>query len=289
MADMTINIHFFRNTQNGRIDYAELLKYFQDQPNFEIEYDDKEVNIIYSDHEFGFKYMYQITKISKVKGVYKLDPAFLNINFMLCLPLLIPSFATKEILGFALKLTKVFDLQVYYDTFVDVKPFNIADIYSLFSNEQRKYLETNTPADKVFFDSDKLNTICKYQRNIENINESYHFEVSVNLCKPIYDRQNKEFGICTVWNSGIPTLLAPYFDYVDVKDENGESFLVRRSDFIKLMDKYLTKVEDSFPDMYLIKAKAAKASRGMASKLRKYAIIDQNFEILPICNILDKY
>ena len=289
MNNLTINIHFFRNSQNGYIPFDELKKFFLSHPNFEIEYDDKELNIIYSDHEFGFKYMYQLSKISKVKGVYKLDAAYLNVNFMLCLPLLIPSFAVKEILGFALKLSKAFDLKVYHESFTNVKQFNIADIYSLFSVEQRKYLETNSPVGKVFYEADRLNTICKFQRNLESINANYRYEISVNPCKPILDRANNEFGISTIWNAGIPTLFAPYFDYVDVKDENGESFLVRRTDFIRTMDKYLTRVEDSFPDMYLIKAKAAKQSRGMASRLRRYAIVDQTFEEIPICDLLDKY
>ncbi len=289
MDNLTINIHFFRNAQKGRIDYAELLKYFQEQPNFEIEYDDHEVNLIYTDVEFGFKYMYQITKVSKVKGVYKLNPAFLNINFLLCLPLLIPSYAVKEILNFALKIAKQFDLEVFHQSFSDVRSFNTPELYSLFSSEQKKYLENNELKGKVFLDTTKLNAICKYQRYINNLIEAFHHEVSVNPCKPIYDYNNKEFGISTTWNVGVATLFAPYFNYVDVKDENGECFLVRREDFMKFMEKYLTQVEDSLPDMYYIKPKAAKSSRGVAAKLRKYAIVDQTFEDIPICNILDRY
>lgn len=289
MDNLTINIHFFRNAQKGRIDYSELLKYFQDQPNFDIEYDDKEVNIIYTDVEFGFKYMYQITKISQVKAVYKLNPAFLNINFLLCLPLLVPSSAIKEILGFALKIAKQFDLEVYHESYSDVKPFNIADLYSLFASEQKKYLENNELVGKVFLDTNKLNAICKYQRNLHNIQEAYHYEVSVNPCVPIYDYNNKEFGICTTWDVGVATLFCPFFDYVDVKEENNESFLVRRADFIKFMEKYLSRVEDLLPDVYLLKNKAAKSSRSVASKLRKYAIVNQTFEKIPICNILDRY
>ena len=245
--------------------------------------------MVYNDTEFGFKYMYKKTKVSQVENIWRLDPSYLNLNFILCLPILIPAFAAKEILTFAQKLAKLFDLQVYHESYDDVKQFNIADIYSLFSVEQRKYLETNAPVGKVFYEADRLNTICKYQRNLENISANYRYEVSVNPCKPILDRANNEFGISTIWNAGVPTLFAPYFDYVDVKDENGESFLVRRTDFVRTMDKYLNRVEDSFPDMYLIKAKAAKQSRGMASRLRRYAIVDQTFEEIPICDLLDKY
>ena len=47
MQNMPINIHFFRAGTQGRINYQEVLDYFQDLPNFEILYDNDEVDIIY--------------------------------------------------------------------------------------------------------------------------------------------------------------------------------------------------------------------------------------------------
>ena len=67
MKNMTVNIYFFRNTQKGRIEFEELVKYFMDTPNFEIFYNDTELNMVYNDTEFGFKYMYKKTKVSQVE------------------------------------------------------------------------------------------------------------------------------------------------------------------------------------------------------------------------------
>ena len=36
MENIPINIHFFRSTPKGRIDYRELLEYFQALPNFDM-------------------------------------------------------------------------------------------------------------------------------------------------------------------------------------------------------------------------------------------------------------
>lgn len=287
--NMTLNIHFFRNNQKGRIDYQEIFQYFMTLSDFEIQYDDSEVNIIYTDNEFGFKYMYKITRVSQVQDIYKLDPAYLNINFMLCLPILIPSFAAKEILDLAQRISRLFDLQVYHSSFTDVRLFNVADLNSLFADTQSTYLEEHTPKDKILYDSKKLNAICKYQRNIDCFNEQYHYDVTVNPCVPIIDYKNNEFGICTTWNAGIPSLFVPYFDFVNVKEESGESFYIRRADFMKFMEKYLTKVDNSFEDLYCIKSKGAKSSKSVISKLRKYAITDQEFVSLPLCDLLDKH
>ncbi len=289
MKNMTVNIYFFRNTQKGRIEFEELVKYFMDTPNFEIFYNDTELNMVYNDTEFGFKYMYKKTKVSQVESIWKLDPAYLNLNFILCLPILIPAFAAKEILTFAQKLAKIFDLQVYHESYEDVKQFNIADLYSVFSNAQRAYLEENDVKDKVFYDANKLSTICKYQRSLDSYVESFQNEVDVHPCVPIIDRANSEFGICTTWNVGAPTLFVPHFDFVNVRDTDGEEFYIRRADFMRVMDKYLTKVDNDLPDMYYIKAKAAKSSRGLTSRLRRYAVVDQIFAQLPICDLLDRY
>ncbi len=288
MKNMPINIHFFRSGTQGRVNYQEILDYFQDLPNFEIYYDNDEVDIIYTDDEFGFQYEYKITKVSQVKAIYKLNPAYLNINFMLCLPLLIPGFAIREILELAQKMAKTFDLSMYHESFDDVKPFNQADLHSLCECSQRAYLEENGPGEKVLYDSDKLNVICKYQRMNENIYESLHGEVEVNLCTPIIDRNGQEFGICSEWNIGIPTLFAPYFDFVNIKDEDGEEFKIRRADFMKYMDKYLSKLDSILPDLYVLKPKQAKSSKSVVNKLRRYAIVDQEFVTLRISDLLDK-
>lgn len=287
MQNMPINIHFFRTGTQGRINYQEVLDYFQDLPNFEILYDNDEVDIIYTDDEFGFQYEYKITKVSQVKAIYKLNPAYLNINFMLCLPLLIPGFAVREILELTQKMAKTFDLSIYHESFDDVKPFSLADLHSLCECSQRAYLEENGPGDKVLYDFEKLNVICKYQRMNENLYESFHEEVQVNLCTPIIDRRANEFGICTEWNIGIPTLFAPYFDYVNVKDEEGVEFKIRREDFMKYMDKYLVKLDVILPDLYVLKPKQAKASKSVVNKLRRCQIEDCDFAALRISDLLD--
>ena len=206
---------------------------------------------------------------------------------MLCLPLLIPGFAVREILELTQKMAKTFDLSIYHESFDDVKPFSLADLHSLCECSQRAYLEENGPGDKVLYDFEKLNVICKYQRMNENLYESFHEEVQVNLCTPIIDRRANEFGICTEWNIGIPTLFAPYFDYVNVKDEEGVEFKIRREDFMKYMDKYLVKLDVILPDLYVLKPKQAKASKSVVNKLRRCQIEDCDFSTLRISDLLD--
>ena len=115
-----------------------------------------------------------------------------------------------------------------------------------------------------------------------------HGDEEVNPCTPVIDRTNAEFGIRTDWNFGIPTVFAPHFDFVLIKDEEGEKFMIRRDNFLKIMDKYLSKTDAYLPDLYYIKPKQAKSAKGTLSKLRKFMIVDRNFEELRIVDLLDK-
>ena len=284
---MAINIHFFRNNTLDKLDFGKVLEFFDELPNFEIYYTANDVEIVYTDKEFQFSYSYLITKVSQVRQIYKLNPAFVNVNFLLQLPILVPEYVVKEILTVTQRLCKLFELEVFNDAFEDVKPFNLMDIIMLFKAARRAYIEENGLEGKILFDTDKLNSICKYQRSIDNICEWYHHEVQVDYCEPVIDRKTGEYGICCVWNIGIPTVFPPYFDYVKIKDEDDQEFMVRRKDFFTFVEKFLSEMANFLPDMYVMKTKAAHKSRSAVGKLKKFAILDQTFVPVRICDLID--
>ena len=284
---MAINIHFFRNNTLDKLDFGKVLEFFDELPNFEIYYTANDVEIVYTDKEFQFSYSYLITKVSQVRQIYKLNPAFVNVNFLLQLPILVPEYVVKEILTVTQRLCKLFELEVFNDAFEDVKPFNLMDIIMLFKAARRAYIEENGVEGKILFDTDKLNSICKYQRSIDNICEWYHHEVQVDYCEPVIDRKTGEYGICCVWNIGIPTVFPPYFDYVKIKDEDDQEFMVRRKDFFTFVEKFLSEMANFLPDMYVMKTKAAHKSRSTVGKLKKFAILDQTFVPVRICDLID--
>ncbi|HEY8396239.1 MAG TPA: hypothetical protein VIK96_05620 [Bacilli bacterium] len=284
---MAIYIHFFRDSSLDKLDFLKVFEFFESYPNFKIYYTDDEVQIDYRDDDFKFSYRYLITKKSRVNQIYKLNPQYLNINFLLELPLLIPSFLVKEILALTQKLCKLFDLVIYNDAFKDVQPFNLADVVVLFEEMRREAIAQYGLQDKLPFDKNKLDEVCRYQRSIASLREFYHNEYEVNLVEPIIDKITNEYGISVVWNAGVPSVFPPHLSYVYVKEEQNIPFLVRRNDFMSIMKKYLVEVDDFLPDMYVLKAKQAKASKKVINKLRRVAIIDQNFKSVRLANLID--
>lgn len=286
---MAINIHFFRNYLLERLDYNKLLEFFDELPNFEVFYTANYVEIVYYDADFQFNYRYLITKVSQVNQIYKLDPNFVNINFMLEIPILVPEFVVKEILTLAQRICKLFNLAIYHDSFENIKKeFNLVDWILLFKNERRKEVELNGLGEKLLFENEKLNAICKYERQIDNVKEAYNGNFEVEDCEPVLDRKTGEYGICCVWKAGVATIFPPFFDYIKIVTEEEDDFMIRRKDFFEICEKkYLTEITNFLPDMWCLKKKAAHKCKALVSKMKKFTIVDQTFVPVRLCDLID--
>ena len=281
-----INIHFFRNSTLEKIDYAKVLEFFDNQPDFETYYTDDYVEIIHKDNEFNFSYRFLITKKSKVSKIYKLNPMFSNVNFLLEMPIMIPSFLAKEILSIIQKLARMFELGIYHDSFEDVKPFNVVEFLDFFEKQRSLFIQENGMSGRITFDNDKLNVICKFQRSVDSLVDYYHNEVIVNRCYPIVDKNHDESGICQDWRFGTPIIFAPYVTYINIKDEENGDMLVRRDELVQVLSKYLDEITNFLPDMYILKAKKAKNVKREIKKIKKIAM-DKEYTTLKLCDVIE--
>lgn len=283
---VTMNIHFFRKSTLEKIDYSKVMDYFDNLPNFETFYTEEFVEIVHKDPEFNFSYRYLITKKSRVSKIYKLDPMYSNVNFLLEMPVMIPSFLAKDILSVIQKLCRVFELGIYHDSFEDVQTFNVVGFLDFFEKQRSEFIKQNGLCGKVTFDSDKLNVICKFQRSVDSLIDYYHNEIAVNLCYPIVDVNTDESGICYDWRFGTPIIFAPYVNYINIIDEDNEKLLVRRDELMEILNKYLTEVGNSLPDLWILKANQARKCRKEMKKIRKI-IIEKNYKILSLCDVIE--
>lgn len=281
-----INIHFFRNSNLEKIDYAKVLDFFDNQPNFETYYTDDYVEIIHKDSEFNFSYRFLITKKSRVNKIYKLNPMYSNVNFLLEMPIMIPSYLAKEILSTIQKLARLFELGIYHDSFEDVKPFNVVEFLDFFEKQRATFIQENGMNGKITFDSDKLNVICKFQRSVDNLVDYYHNEVIVNECYPIVDKNTNESGICYDWRFGTPIIFAPYVTYINIIDEENGKMLVRRDELIQILNKYLDEITNFLPDMYILKAKKAKNVKREIKKIKKI-VMEKEYNVLRLCDVIE--
>ena len=283
-----MNIHFFRNSTLGETDFNKVLEFFDTIPNFTTYYTDDEVEIEYKDKEFDFEYRYLITKKSRVSKIYKLDPMYSNINFLLEMPLVIPTFLAKEVFTITQKLCKVFELGYYHDSFDDVQAFNIVDLLVFFDKQRSLYIDENGLNNKIYYNTEKLNVICKFQRSVDSLIEYYHNDVTVNLCYPVVDKNSNESGICYDWRMGTAIIFAPYVDYINIQDVEEGNILIKKDVLFGIIAKYLVEIKNFLPDMYIIKPNKAKACTRELRKIKKAMLLDKEFKVLHMTDIIDE-
>lgn len=287
-----MNIHFFRKSALEKLDYEKILDFFDQQQNFEIYYtteQEKEsyVEILYKDHDFGFEYRYYITDRSRVSKIYDLSPVYSNAKFFLEMPIMIPSFLAKEMLMIIQKLCREFDLGVYHESFDDVVPFNMVEFLAFFEKQRAQCIQEFGMQDKMYYDEEKLNIICKFQRSVNRLSDYYHNEVTVNSCYPIVDNVNGDSGMCYDWKFGTPIIFAPHVDYILIQDEETGRMLVRRDELFGILDKYISEIKNFLPDLYILKAKQAKKCRKEMKKIKKI-VMDKNYKVLKLCDVIGR-
>ena len=286
MNDILV-IHFFRNSTLDKIDFNKVLDFFDAIPGFQIYYSDTDVEIEYKDKEFDFSYRYLITKKSRVTNIYKLDPMYSNVNFLLEIPLMIPTCLAKEAFAITQRLCKMFELGYYQDSFDDVCPFNIVDLLVFFEKQRSMYIDEFGMGEKIRYNNDKLNVICKFQRSVDSLVDYYHNEITVNLCYPVVDKNTGESGICYDWRMGTPTIFAPYVDYINILDVEEGTIVIEKEKLFNIISRYLLEIKNFLPDMYIIKDKQAKKVRKELKKIKKEMLLVKDFKVLTLSDVIE--
>lgn len=283
------NIHFFRKSTLEKLDYQKLIDFLQEMPYFTVYYTaDNTVEIEYSDDEFGLKYRYIITEKSRVSKIYKLDPMYSNVNLLLEMPLVIPSFLAKEIFLVTQKICRIFELGYYHDDFDDVKAFDLVDLSVFFENKRSLYLEENGMKNKIKYDKDKFNVICKFQRSVDDLVHYYHNKVTVNLCYPVIDKKSGDSGIAYDWRIGDPVIFAPYVDYINVLDIEEGNIIVYKKELLDIIKKRCSEIKNYLPDMTIVKDKYAKQCKKDMKKIKKIALLGKDFQILTLKDVIEE-
>ena len=113
---MAMVIHFFRNRNLERFDYADLFLHFEELPNCVVTSDDEQVTIVYQDELFNLKYPFYITKRSRVSNIYSISAQYVNIRFLVEIPEILPEPVSRQVLSVIDNLCQKFQFDIYYDT-----------------------------------------------------------------------------------------------------------------------------------------------------------------------------
>ena len=209
-------LHFFKEKKRD-FDYERLLSFFEEVPETTVSEDQsKEFRILYRHPILKSKADFVISQKSTIKELYKLDPQYLDVNFRLEIPLLMPNFSVNIIFKIVKDLCKEFNFYCYHDLFEDVLPFRLEVVMRVYEISKQHFKEKfGYLLDGYYYCPEaKLNECLKY------VNEQYdlhRYYKEQNVIVPNYFvsiGENDKVHFTMEWKEGTRVVFPPHIDYI---------------------------------------------------------------------------
>ena len=136
------NIHFFKE-RNRNIDLEVLIQFFEGIEGFKVEMDNQSVRFLYTHPKLGHQAKFLITPKSQVPDIYRLSPKFLDLNFHLEMPLLMPNYIANQLFDLVKKICQRFDFHIYNEMFEDVLSYKQEVVMKVFKMLKQAYIDKN--------------------------------------------------------------------------------------------------------------------------------------------------
>ena len=286
---MSITIHFFRNRSLERIDYEKLIDYFDSMETCHINYYEDVVEMVYTDPVFDFPYRFLITKRSQVKSIYNLNVDYFNINLLVEIPILLPSYVTRCVLAFIMDVCKTFELEIYYEGIKNIEPFDMTGLMMFMEKEKMYFIEEH-PEQEIFFeDREKLTQICQYQQMMPYLPSKIKDEATINPYIVMNDNDYKEIVYSIHWVAGTAMVFPPHLDYVHV-EEDGMVSIIPAPIFFKHCQKYMYELRDYMPNatLLLLCGRNVNRAKKAMKKARRDSVPHKLFTNKKLINIVEK-
>ncbi|GEM_PF-402306 len=280
------NIHFFKE-KSRKIDLEQLIAFFEEIEGIKVEMDEKSVRFNYLHPRLQYEARFLITPKSQVPDIYRLSPKFLDLNFHMEMPILIPDYAANQLFTIVKKVCERFDFHIYNEMFEDVLPFKMDVVQKVFNMLKEAYIHKNPVilSDYHMLSKEKLAAILRYlddqvelqnyYKELETYVPRYHFLTT--------DKKDLVVGI--EWKEHSLTVFPPYLDYLFYRIGN-EIKIVAYDEAYPLMEKLLLDVPGFIKGTKVLPKKTA----GKVFKLMKktkFSMITHTFAKQNVKKLLD--
>lgn len=284
-------IHFFRNRNEERIDFFELVdNYFGTIENCHISSNDEVVEINFEYPEFNFNYQYLITKRTRVSSMYRLNSQYVNINLLVEIPPILPQYLIKLVLVNIADLCNKFNLSIYHDGIDNIAEFNMYDLLGSLIKERDDYLEKHPEIKKYYISGDRLNQIFKYQAKLDELPQLIKADVIASPYIPMVNELSNQVELSINYPVGQPFIFPQHLTYVQIEEEENLISLIKADVFFKYTEKFMYEVKDSTCDVKLlyVNEKGSLKIKKLLRKLRKFMISSSNFKHIEMTELIEE-
>ncbi len=280
------NIHFFKE-RNRNIDLEVLIQFFEGIEGFKVEMDNQSVRFLYTHPRLGHQAKFVITPKSQVPDIYRLSPKFLDLNFHLEMPLLMPNYVANQLFDLVKKICQRFDMHIYNEMFEDVLAFKLEVVQKVFQMLKEAYVDRNPVIMSNYFSikPDKLNAIYRY---VDDFYELQKYYQELDTYVPLYHFLRTEKNKLIVgmeFKEHALTVFPPHLDYVFYR-VNQEIKVYGATELIEVLDKYLQDVPGFIKGTKVIPKKLVKKAH-KAIKKHTFEKVSHTFEKVDFKYLID--
>lgn len=281
-----LNIHFFKE-KTRKIDLEALISYFEEIEGFKIEMDNESVRFLYTHPRLGHKARFLIMPKSQVPDIYRLNPKFLDLNFQLEMPLLIPDYIATHLFELVKNICDLFNFHIYNEMFEDVLPFKMERILKAYHLLKEAYFKKNPVIMSNYFilTTPKLNAIFRYLDDIEELQKYYD---DLDTYVPAYHflkTEEKKLIIGIEFKEQSLSVFPPHLDYIFYR-LNDEIRVLPALQVLTVLDKYLLDVPGFIKGAKVLPKKFSRKAHRLIRKT-KFDKVSHTFEKEGMTRLLD--
>ena len=285
---MAAVINFFRSRHLPRLDYVDIVMYFQENPHCEIVNTEEEMQIACYDPSYDLTYYYYITKRSRVSNIAEISAEYLNLRFLVEIPPVLPEQVSRSILMAVDELCKKFDLVCYVEGAEDAEEFDMMKMMNYIERVRSDYLADHEEAEVYTLPRETISHMCNYNQVIPFLADKIKEEVKISNYKLCAIHGNISAKLILEWEVGTPMVFPPHIDYIRVIDVN-DYFYVEASAFYKIALRHMYEMKNLIPgaSLLILVRKGLKRVTGKLGALRRKAIRDIHFVNIAITDIIE--
>ena len=289
---MLTTINFFRSRKIERIDYADIILFFEKDLKCKVSYGEEDVKFTYLDEVFNLEYNFYITKRSRVTNVAFINPEYVNIRFLIEVPVVLPEQASRQILQVIDSVCNRFDFCILYDGIKDVEAFDMLKLMNYFRNIRQEFLKNNPDYQYYTLPTTIISHISNYHQVMQVssfLEEQFKEEVNFKKYIILSDGLSNEAKLAIEWEVGTPLLFPPHLDYIKIIDVESIQYLPADI-FYKHLIRHMYELKNYLPDVSLLMltGKAVKKAVSKVKRFKKHYVQELMFKEVNVQNLIEK-
>ncbi len=282
---MSFNVFFM--SKGVEIPEEDIINYFQNIHNFNIEVSDTCTRLTYNPLDGNYTVEFYVCKKVVIPRLWEIDAIYKNTNTFLEINPVTSTYGAAKSIYFTKKFMEHFNLVMRSEFLKTVTPFNSADLMQAFDFYKGAMKERQPILFSKCYNLNKeiLNSISRYQDECAKLQSYYDEDFVIVPGYEFYINENNSIRTLINWQAGTKTVFPPYLVYVRISFSDRIQ-IVKYPELKLVLEKELTDLPGFIKGTELLQKGDSKKIKKLLKK-HEFARVDEELTKIDFKNIID--